>query len=114
MDQSRLWSLIGDAATLLPTEPEGLFVPDCWVSPPPNWDLLVENETREFLGRSEDQLRQAYLCAPGQMPMKTGTPWPADRDPPWVEAGMDVYDWVKLAENKPTEPVPEDLLPKYD
>lgn len=32
---------------------------------------------------TEEQMRAAFLCPAGQLPRKTGTPWPLDRAPPW-------------------------------
>lgn len=111
LDQSRLSSLIGNAATLLPETPDGepdLFVPSCWLEEPPGFEQLLAASTSGLLAPSEEELRDpdfGWFCAPGAVPMKTGTPWPVDQPPPWEQAGMEVEDWLKLPENRPTEPV---------
>ncbi len=115
LDQSRLMSLIGNAATLLPEMPDGrakLFVPSCWTTDPPG------SESRAAIyanrGLSKKRIRDpanGFFCAPGTVPMKTGTPWPVDRPPPWQQAGMPVEDWLALPENQPVEPVDPDAVP---
>ncbi|WP_424990843.1 pentapeptide repeat-containing protein [Fluviibacterium sp. S390] len=115
LDQSRLMSMIGNAATLLPETPEGdaeLFVPSCWLTDPPG------SESRAAIyanrGLSKKRIRDpanGFFCAPGTVPMKTGTPWPVDRPPPWQQAGMPVEDWLALPENQPVEPVDPDAVP---
>lgn len=99
LDQSRLLSLIGNAATLLPETPDGdpdLFLPSCWTADPPGFAHLMAGSAR--MGISETELRNretGLFCAPGDRPVKTGTPWPRDRDPPWVEEGIDINDWAE-------------------
>lgn len=93
--QAQLSSLIGDARTLLPDRPdpdtgELPFVPSCWPVEPEGWDILVKALSEKGGGRylsrptmTEEQMRAAFLCPAGQLPRKTGTPWPLDRAPPW-------------------------------
>jgi uncharacterized protein YjbI with pentapeptide repeats len=97
LDQSRLSSLIGNAATLLPDTPDDepdLFVPHKWASEPPGFDRLLATLTR--LGESEQDIRARYLCAPGEVPRKSGTPWPLDADPPWGAQGPDEDDYAYM------------------
>ncbi len=52
--------------------------------------MLVEaltgaDEDDQYRLEVEEKMRAAFLCPAGQLPRKTGTPWPLDRDPPWIE-----------------------------
>jgi uncharacterized protein YjbI with pentapeptide repeats len=87
LDQARLSQMIGNAATLLPVTPEGdadVHIPSCWAADPPGFEHLVTAQAR--YGLSETDLRdpaRGFFCPPGEVPRKTGTPWPVDTDPPW-------------------------------
>lgn len=86
LPQVHLLSLIGNARTLLPDMPDPdtgqpLFLPSCWAKKPEGWPILVENLSR--FNVSEDDMRADFLCKPGTLPQKTGTPWPLDKPPPW-------------------------------
>ncbi|MEM7641789.1 MAG: pentapeptide repeat-containing protein [Pseudomonadota bacterium] len=95
LDQNHLTLMIGDERTLLPTgvdesTQEAFFVASCWPQEPVGWTSLVailaiRGEPNDQLrGRmTEPVLRKAFLCAPGEVPQKTGTPWPLDLPPPW-------------------------------
>ena len=112
LDQARLSSLVGNAATLLPDTPPGLFVPHKWATEPPGFDLLLAEPSR-YGFESADDLRAAFLCGPGEVPLKTGAPWPVDAAPPWgaQEAGEVEWDYLERIDawakaHPPTEPVP--------
>ncbi len=84
--QDRLMSLIGSPDTLLPyledlNWEDQLFIPSCWETMPKTWTVLVTNFSRHYI--SENELREWFLCQPGTVPQKTGTPWPLDQPPPW-------------------------------
>ena len=77
--------LIGNAATLLPETSEGdpdLYIPHKWATEPPGFSRLLANPAHYGFPDAES-LRAAFLCAPGEVPMKAGTPWPVDASPPW-------------------------------
>lgn len=112
LDQARLSSLIGNAATLLPEAPEGqadLYIASCWADDPPGFEHLVAGQARHGLSAAElrDPSR-GFFCAPGEVPRKTGTPWPVDADPPWGAQGTsedDVSYWQRMdawAKNRPS------------
>jgi uncharacterized protein YjbI with pentapeptide repeats len=82
LDQARLSSLVGNAATLLPDDPPGLYVPNKWATEPPGFDRLLAKPSH-YGFRSADALRAALIFGPGEVPMKTGTPWPLDAPAPW-------------------------------
>lgn len=95
LTQSKLLAVVGNEWTLLPDDTdwetgERLFVPSCWRSVPSGWAELVESRAPidEFLDQFrdtivEEYMRELYLCSPGEVPTKTGTPWPLDDPPPW-------------------------------
>ncbi|MFV0386242.1 pentapeptide repeat-containing protein [Paracoccus sp. (in: a-proteobacteria)] len=97
LGQQHLSGMIGDERTLLPpanlwAEGDDLYVPSCWETEPEDWATLVlahsprgMNTDRLRQTMTEDEMRAAFLCAPGEVPQKTGTPWPLDREPPWEE-----------------------------
>lgn len=98
LDQSKLSTLTGNAATLLPEPSDGeapLYVPSCWTADPLGFDALIASLVR--VGMSEESIRdpiRGWFCASGERPAKTGTPWPLDRDPPWVEEGIERWEWI--------------------
>ena len=92
LDQSRLSSLVGNAATLLPDDPPGLYVPHKWATEPPGFDRLLANPARYGFWDA-DALRAALVCGPGEVPMKTGTPWPLNAPPPWGAQTEGEYEW---------------------
>ncbi|MFV0360620.1 hypothetical protein, partial [Tropicimonas sp.] len=94
LTQYMLSSMIGDGATLLPNVPDAEtgelpYVLSCWSDEPIGWDTLVitlKFERDWFDGNmSEGDIHDEFRCAPGEVPKMTGTPWPLNRDPPWVE-----------------------------
>lgn len=95
-DQVLLSRMVGNAATLLPETPEGepnLYIPSCWAADPPGFEQLVAGYAR--YGFIEDDLRDrahGHFCASGEVPRKTGTPWPVDAAPPWGAQGVDESD----------------------
>ena len=95
LDQARLSSLIGNAATLLPETSQGapdLYIPHKWAAEPPGFFRLLANPKRYGFSDA-DALRAAVICGPGEAPMKTGTPWPLDSTPPWGAQAADESDW---------------------
>jgi uncharacterized protein YjbI with pentapeptide repeats len=86
LTQSLLSLLIGDDRTLLPDAPDPdtgqpVFLWSCWATEPEGWSTLVANLGR--LELTESKTREAFLCAPGEVRRRTGTPWPLDEPPPW-------------------------------
>lgn len=88
LTQAQLDGFIGDAGTLLPDRPprdtgEPFHVWTCWTQPPEGFEALVARDTLVRLGlKTEDDLRQEWLCPQGTRPQKTGTPLPLDAPRP--------------------------------
>ena len=95
MEQSMLLTLVGSFTTLLPEEPPDLFVPSKWIEGSTDFESTysayksLRREAGPGLGRID------FDCRPGEVPMKTGTPWPADPPPPWgmQRDGESDYDY---------------------
>ncbi|MEM9784439.1 MAG: pentapeptide repeat-containing protein [Pseudomonadota bacterium] len=91
LTQEMLSRIIGNERTLLPDTlaPDTgapFVIPSCWREPPEGFDAIVE---LAGLGIEPliDQYRRDWRC-PGEGPAPTtGTPWPADKPPPWEEDG---------------------------
>ncbi|MBU3029789.1 pentapeptide repeat-containing protein [Paracoccus marinaquae] len=113
--QELLSTMIGNPETLLPdtrdaATGESLFVPSCWPFEPKGWHVLVGALARN--GMTEERMRAEFLCAPGEAPRKTGTPWPLDRDPPWVEdPGWMPQDRGEMVIYTPTPAPPKAFAP---
>lgn len=69
LTQEQLNGAIGDENTILPDEPEGLYVYDCW----PEFPSLPEGVERPALWDSEGY-QNCVLCRPECEPRPTGTP----------------------------------------
>lgn len=78
---SLLHALVGNAATLLPDHSPGLYIPHKWAKEPPGFDRLLDMLAGS--GGDRREVRAQLLCASGEGPMKTGTPWPLNAPPPW-------------------------------
>lgn len=94
LTQTILLGMIGDEETLLPDEVQGWdempYVQSCLPEGSSDWTALVATKSRNEpwdidVTITVAELRAAFQCAPGEAPRKAGTPWPPDRDPPWVE-----------------------------
>ncbi len=88
LTQAMLDNLIGDADTLLPdgAAPDTgapYSIPSCWEVPPAGFDRIVATAAGRFAGDDDRAaLRRQFLCGPGQIAIRTGTPWPVDRPRP--------------------------------
>ena len=98
LSQRSLSSLIGDAATLLPDTPDlatgqALFVCSCWTGEP-YWirRLIALFERRGVSASDFRDPKRGIICAEGEAPQKTGTPWPFDRIPAWDQQHADESD----------------------
>ncbi|MBP7242274.1 pentapeptide repeat-containing protein [Amaricoccus sp.] len=84
LTQDQLENLIGNEDTLLPDPSEtgkSFYVWSCWETPPKGFDALVERVAR-FTGVTEEKIRAAFLCGPGNPRHTTGKPWPLDQPRP--------------------------------
>lgn len=87
--------MFGDRTTLLPDAiypetGEQLHVLSCLPRQAEGWEHLAPNLwrlAREDPGDATERF-EAILCASGEIPRKTGTPWQSDVPPPW-EANLD-------------------------
>ncbi|MEM8572034.1 MAG: pentapeptide repeat-containing protein [Pseudomonadota bacterium] len=82
LTQAQLDQMIGDANTLLPDglapdTGEAYSIPSKWRDAPPFFDEMLQ-EHWKYGFDSADDLRDAFLCAEGEEPERTGTPLPLD------------------------------------
>lgn len=99
--QAALSTTIGDARTLLPErtlDGSSPWVCTCWTNLPEHWNA---GETVDLGGLTK------ILCEDGTSPLKTGTPWPKDKQKPWGDFppwSIEARTWAARPENQPTSP----------